>query len=289
MPSPATTDLPIPKSWDEFEDISADLLRRLWRDPYVNRHGRSGQKQFGVDIYGRPNHLKGQGSELAAAQCKRVETLTESDIDVEINQAANFTPKLEEYLLLTTLKRDASLQAHVRNSTWPIGRVEILFWDDISLQISQFDELLKKYFPRWFQSRISKNDIVQLLVDSIPDDFEYDDSIGQYLHKKDVSLRLQENRREEPRRFEEDWAQKFPDPNAYSQEVYLEYNGIRIETFWFTVVDGGRYVIPYPKSPIDLRISQFQYHLATILNINCYDLGLNYALNSAGITVDPTL
>ena len=39
MPSPTTTDLPIPKSWDEFEDICADLLKRLWHDPYVVRHG----------------------------------------------------------------------------------------------------------------------------------------------------------------------------------------------------------------------------------------------------------
>ena len=45
MPSPATTDLPIPKSWDEFEDICADLLKHRWGDPYVTRHGRPGQKQ----------------------------------------------------------------------------------------------------------------------------------------------------------------------------------------------------------------------------------------------------
>ena len=289
MPSPVTTNLPVPKSWDEFEDMCADLLKRLWRDPYVNRYGRSGQKQFGVDIYGKPYYLKEQGTGLAAAQCKRVEVFSQADIDAEVTKATSFIPTPEEYLLLTTLKRDVTLQDYVRNKTWPIKRVEIQFWDDISIHISESDELLKKYYPRWFQGRISQDDIVQLLSTSVSDDFEYDDSIGQYLHKKDVNLRLHEDRREEPRKFEEDWVTKFPSPNAYSQQIYLEYGGNRIQTFMFVVVDGGRYTIPYPNTPIDLRISQFQYHLAKILNVNCYSLGLDFALNQAGIVVDPIL
>ena len=111
MPSPTTTDLPIPKSWDEFEDICADLLKCMWRDPYVVRNGRSGQRQHGVDIYGKPVHLKGRDSETAGAQCKRVEALTEKDIKNEIEQATEFKPSLEEYLLLTTLKRDAACKS----------------------------------------------------------------------------------------------------------------------------------------------------------------------------------
>ncbi len=59
MPNPPTTNLPRPKSWDEFEDICADVLKYLWKDPYTVRHGRSGQKQDGVDIYGQPEHLGG--------------------------------------------------------------------------------------------------------------------------------------------------------------------------------------------------------------------------------------
>lgn len=39
MPSPTTTKLPRPKSWDEFEDICADVLKRIWVDPYIVRNG----------------------------------------------------------------------------------------------------------------------------------------------------------------------------------------------------------------------------------------------------------
>jgi hypothetical protein len=286
MPSPTTTELPIPKSWDEFEDICADLLKRLWRDPYVVRNGRSGQKQHGVDIYGKPVHLKDQGTETAAAQCKRVDALTEDDVKKEIEQAAEFQPKLQEYILFTTLKRDANLQEYVRTQRWAIPRVEILFWEDLSLQLSGFDELLKKHFPRWFQSKTSKDDLIQMLVEAVPDDFEYDDSVGQYLHKRDVGLQLRMNRPVEMQPFEEPWVSNFPDPKGYQQEVYLEYGGTRIETFWFADVDGGRYLIPYPKAENDLRISPFQYHLACIVNRRTIGLGIDHGLRVAGITVD---
>lgn len=286
MPTPTTTDLPVPKSWDEFEDISADVLKRMWRDPYITRNGRSGQKQFGVDIYGRPVHLRKQGTQIAAAQCKRVESLTEQQIADELENAYSFNPLPEEYLILTTLKRDSNLQTFVRTNTWKINRVEVLFWDDICLYLTEFDELLKKHFPRWFRSSTSKNDLVQFLIESIPDDFEYDDLIGQHLHRGDVAVRLRLNRSEEMQRFQEPWVKNFPDQQAYVQEVYLEYNGCRIETFWFVYTDGFRYLIPYPKSATDLRISPFQYHLASILNSKMVGYGLDLGLQNAGITVD---
>lgn len=289
MPAPTTTDLPIPKSWDEFEDICADLLKRLWRDPYVVRNGRSGQTQNSVDIYGKPIHLKGVGSGIAAAQCKRVEKLTEKAVKAEIDDAAKFSPLPEEYLLLTTLKRDAALQEYVRSEKWAIARVEILFWEDLALQLSGFDELLKKHFPAWFKPKTSKGDLIDVLTSSIPDDFEYDDSVGQFLFRRDVGLRLRINRPEAMQLFEEEWATRFPDPKAYQQEIYLEYSGTRIETFWFVDVDGGRHLVPYPKGPKDLRISPFQYHLACIVNSQFVGHGIDHALNLAGIRVDQQL
>ena len=288
MPSPTTTDLPIPKSWDEFEDICSDLLKCLWSDQYVVRNGRSGQKQHGVDIYGKPAHLKGRDSKTADAQCKRVEALTEEDIKNEIEQATEFKPSLEEYLLLTTLKRDASLQEYVRTQDWEINRVEILFWEDLSLQLSESDELLKKHFPLWFQTKTSKDDVLQMLFGADPKDFDYDDSIGQYLYKDDVNLRLIMNRPDEMESFYDPWVSNFPDRNGYKQEVYLEYNGKRIKKFWFVDVDNFHYCIPYPRSANDLRISPFQYHLARILNWP-FGYGIDQGLTIAGITVDSTL
>ena len=292
MPSPTTTDLPVPKSWDEFEDICADLLKRQWRDPYITRNGRPGpHKQHGVDIYGKPVHLQGCGSGIAAAQCKRVEKLTEGDIRNEIEQATEFVPKLEEYLILTTLKRDASLQEYIRTQGWPINRVEIRFWEDLSLQLSEFDELLQKHFPGWFRTRTSKEYLNKILSEAVPEDFEYseDGLIRQYLYKDDVGIRLMMDLSEEMVSFEEPWVSKFEDPDGYKQEVYLEYNGTRIKTFRFVAVDDFHYYIPYPKSMNDLRISPFQYRLACILNQQPVGYEIDHGLDVAGITVDNEL
>ena len=290
MPSPTTTDLPIPNSWNEFEDICSDLLKCcIWRDPYVVRHGRSGQRQHGVDIYGKPVHLNGLGSETAGAQCKRTEALTEAEIDRELKQAIGFSPPLEEYLLLTTLKRDTKLQKHIWTKDWEINRVEILFWEDLSLQLSGSDELLKKHFPQWFKTKTSTDDVIQMLVGAEPEDFAWDDSIGQHLYRDDVKLRLIEDRYEERKPFVEPWVSKFPDKKGYRQEVYLEYDEIRIEKFLFVKVDGARYSVPCPKTANDLRISPLQYHIARILNPDSIGYGIDHALEVAGIKEDPNL
>jgi hypothetical protein len=42
-----------PASWDKFEEICADLFSRIWGDTQLARYGRTGQRQNGVDIYGK--------------------------------------------------------------------------------------------------------------------------------------------------------------------------------------------------------------------------------------------
>lgn len=51
MPTPSTANLPIPKDWDEFENLCADLFSKEWGDRNATRNGRQGQRQHGVDIY----------------------------------------------------------------------------------------------------------------------------------------------------------------------------------------------------------------------------------------------
>jgi hypothetical protein len=42
-----------PPSWSKFEEICADLFSRIWNDTQLVRYGRDGQRQNGVDIYGK--------------------------------------------------------------------------------------------------------------------------------------------------------------------------------------------------------------------------------------------
>lgn len=104
---------PIPKSWDEFETIMCDLLRRKWNDPNALRNGRQGQSQTGVDIYGQRD---GEGAYIGV-QCKlhgRNGRATLAEITEEIHKAEEFKPPLKEFHIATTAPRDASLQEAIR-------------------------------------------------------------------------------------------------------------------------------------------------------------------------------
>jgi hypothetical protein len=284
MPSPSTTDLPRPRSWEEFEDICADVLERMWNDPYVTRNGRQGQQQNGVDIYGEPAHLNGT---YAGAQCKKTDSLDIQDVKQEFHKAQDFRPPLAEYLILTTARQDARLQQEVREHPWPI-RVEILFWEKISLELSGYEDLLAKHFPDWMKRVTSKDDVLTLIQNARPEDFDYDDETGRYIYTKDLQLWLELERNDlvqEDRLFHEPWVEKFPDPIAYRQPVHIIYAGTRIKTIYCASVDGSRYLIPYPKSHQELIITPFQYKLSQILNFPFPGYEIDLGLGYAGITV----
>lgn len=71
----------IPKNWQDFELLCANL----WKSEYgcydINRHGRQGQKQHGVDVYGYINN----GSEFFGIQCKGKDEYNHSQITKILN------------------------------------------------------------------------------------------------------------------------------------------------------------------------------------------------------------
>ncbi len=149
MPTLSSMIIPIPKGWDEFEDICLSCLKIKWSNPNLTRNGRQGQPQAGVDIYG-DNNL----SQLAGIQCK----LTNSELDIEtikaeIVKAETFQPTLDVFYIATTSPADAKLQRDVRlmskervnNRKFPIG---ILFWQDLIQELLVNEQELKKHYPQ---------------------------------------------------------------------------------------------------------------------------------------------
>ena len=45
-------EIPRPKGDDAFEKLILALFREIWQDTGATRHGRSGQEQAGIDVYG---------------------------------------------------------------------------------------------------------------------------------------------------------------------------------------------------------------------------------------------
>jgi hypothetical protein len=150
MPLPVTSQYAPPQSWEEFESLCCDLYERLWNDRSTQKHGRQGQPQGGVDVYGRPD-----GHNYAGVQCKKKAIwpptdLTIAEIDEEVAKAKTWKPGLKQYIVATTAPNDDKVQAHARGLTALHKRkrlfsVEIASWDQITRQLANYPDLLRKY------------------------------------------------------------------------------------------------------------------------------------------------
>ncbi|MEG4007094.1 restriction endonuclease [Microcoleus sp. Pol11C1] len=154
MPTPSTSDLPKPKSWDEFEDIVWDIYTRKWKDPNAKRYGRTGQAQKGIDIYGQQN----SSNNYVAVQCKCYgdNKLNVETIAAEVKKAESFSSKISEYLIATTVSRNIKIQDDIRNLNNKRHlqnkfTVHVVFWEDLCSYLAHPDnyDLLTKHYGVW--------------------------------------------------------------------------------------------------------------------------------------------
>lgn len=144
-----------PLDWNEFEDISKSAFSQRWSNPNLNRHGRQGQKQDGVDIYGY-DHF----NNFVGVQCKNtIGQITEKIITDECAKAENFIPKLTALYIATTASRDVSIQKFARelsNDRKSQGKfpVEIVFWEDIRADLTKDESVVRQHYPQLFGSDI---------------------------------------------------------------------------------------------------------------------------------------
>jgi hypothetical protein len=154
MPTIASSVVPPPKSWDEFEDITLAAAKLRWSSTDFQRHGRTGQKQDGVDIFGHDDDDRHIG-----VQCKNtVDGITLAVVQTEVKNAEAFEPPLDRLYIATTAKRDAPLQKEVRvlseaRRQQSKFRVDILFWDDLCQDLARDDDVFFAHYPQ-FQHRV---------------------------------------------------------------------------------------------------------------------------------------
>jgi len=106
MATYSPTHIRIPKNHADFESKSVILFRILLEDPSIKRLGRSGQKQFGIDLIGyRKQDLK----RSVGIQCKKkkpTEKLTAKEVREEVRKALKYNPPIFEYIIVTTAEDD---------------------------------------------------------------------------------------------------------------------------------------------------------------------------------------
>lgn len=147
----APIQIPKPRNWQDFEELCLRVFKAEWKCPTAKKHGRSGQAQNGVDIYGIPQAESGYWG----VQCKGKDDwsnslLTESEVISEIEKAFSFDPKLLSFVIATTASKDAKLERIERNKNIELRSkasfsFAIYFWEDIASLIEQHKEVYDWY------------------------------------------------------------------------------------------------------------------------------------------------
>lgn len=152
---------PKPQYWQEFEDLTHQVFKVAFNDATPTKHGRSGQQQYGVDVFGR---LGGRG-DIVAIQCKRRESadvsgpfpfghaLTRTDITDEVEKVDPDKLAPAQLIIATTAPADGEIQRWVEeyneerwNNDRDAFRVSVWHWQDYEAYLNGDTELQKWYF-----------------------------------------------------------------------------------------------------------------------------------------------
>lgn len=153
MSSLSAIHLPRPKDWQDLERATRELFACVLGDPLTQLHGRLGQPQCGVDVYGRRG---GQGGDWVGVQCKlSVDPITEAELKNELGKAERFVPVISEFHLVTTSPRDVRIQEIARQITSlsegtsrPVA-VRVWGWEDIEEEAAKHAAAHKAFDPTW--------------------------------------------------------------------------------------------------------------------------------------------
>lgn len=147
--------IPKPLNWQDFERNCRVLFECILCDPNTQLHGRTGQPQNGVDIWGRRG---GQGTHWVGVQCKGKDVdygreVTEKELRAEVKKARKFRPTLSEFILATTAPDDAKIQEVARtitqeneSSNKPMA-VNVWGWGTLQGRIGQYANAIEAFLP----------------------------------------------------------------------------------------------------------------------------------------------
>jgi hypothetical protein len=149
MPTIQSMKLPKPANWQDFETIVRDAQAQRWKSTTLQKNGRSGQKQRGIDIYGPDDVGRPVG-----IQCKRYEgPLKLEHVTNEIANAETFEGRLTALFMATTAEHDAALQEKVRllsDQRVAAGKfaVALLYWDEIIASLLLNPAVFRAHYPQ---------------------------------------------------------------------------------------------------------------------------------------------
>ena len=144
-------EFPSVRDWPAFERLCCDLYRGIWGDPETQMHGRSGQEQKGVDVYGRE-----PGVGWVGVQCKGKgggygTKVTVGELKREVGKARDFKPELKKFILATTAPNDVAIQEAARLLTEEhravgLFEVHVVGWDTLKQLVAADREVVRVHY-----------------------------------------------------------------------------------------------------------------------------------------------
>lgn len=152
--------------------------------------------------------------------------------------------------------------------TVALGSLSVIFF--AIAQVVQW-----KYFPKENEKKefdkLTTNEILNVVKNSGTDDWDVsfwrDEEVAVF--KKNPSLRIETRHSEEfihNHDFREKWANRFPDPHAASYYYHVYLSTTRLKEVILVSVDGGRALLPLPKSAMHLSVEPLLYKIALIFD-----------------------
>jgi tetratricopeptide (TPR) repeat protein len=148
----ASTSVPRPKNWQDFQTHICILFKCILNDPNATTHGSEGQRQQGVDVYGS---REGQGKHWVGVQCKLkgdTKRVTRAELENEIAEAKKFKPALADFIVVTTAPDDAKIQEVARQITQKhaekgLFTVSVWGWQTLEREITNHPAAVRAFHP----------------------------------------------------------------------------------------------------------------------------------------------
>ena len=146
MPTSPLMQIPKSRSAEEFELVCTDILIKE-NGTRFTPYGRKGQKQNGIDIYGKISDNK-----YIVAQCKNYfnEKSTDRLIkkikeDIDALSQLPFYNYISKFIVMTSIDIDNKVQYEIESIKSNFD-IEVWFWEHIQEEICDSNNLLKKYY-----------------------------------------------------------------------------------------------------------------------------------------------
>jgi len=271
---------PKPNSWNEFEDMITDILTLQYSTMSINRYGRQGQTQKGIDILlSNPNIIIG-------VQCKNIEKLSLNDIDKMINVIKVNTDII---MIFVSTDRDVKIINHIINKMKQINKqIQIQFWEDIINHLSTYN-LIEKYYPQFFNDDFRKIKDREIF-EEFYNDFN-NSGLREYLNRMQSNFKFNDNKMSILFFLTEKWSNvdfifHYPEIENCRKELLEVLNTLSNEISLKTwSIDLENHAIPSEwilKQPerykettekIDLYLSKFTYYFDNLIYLGKhYDL-----------------